>query len=182
MEYILDEKGYIGKFPIKYIIIDNNCWQCTSHNKKEDGYIFIGRNKKQQYIHRYIYSIYYGEIQKGLVIRHKCDNRACINPEHLESGTQQDNLNDMKIRGRSNKGKKIKKHSEESKTKKSIKKMKLNETQLLEIKKLLIDGNLFQKEIADKFGVSVTNISNIKTGNSVYSKFLGGGLKEWLYE
>ena len=37
---------------------------------------------------------------KGLVVRHKCDNPSCINPDHLELGTQQDNVNDRESRGR----------------------------------------------------------------------------------
>jgi len=39
---------------------------------------------------------------KGLVVRHKCDNPGCINPDHLELGTYQDNVNDMLTRGRAN--------------------------------------------------------------------------------
>jgi hypothetical protein len=37
---------------------------------------------------------------KGIIIRHTCDNPACINPEHLIPGTHADNMNDMKVRGR----------------------------------------------------------------------------------
>lgn len=37
---------------------------------------------------------------KGVVIRHTCDNRSCINPDHLIPGTHADNMNDMKVRGR----------------------------------------------------------------------------------
>lgn len=33
--------------------------------------------------------------RRGLVVRHKCDNRLCINPEHLEVGTQSANLRDQ---------------------------------------------------------------------------------------
>jgi hypothetical protein len=39
---------------------------------------------------------------KGLVVRHRCDNRLCINPEHLELGTHLDNMADMRSRGRCN--------------------------------------------------------------------------------
>jgi len=35
-----------------------------------------------------------------MVVRHKCDVRTCINPEHLELGTPQDNANDMMVSGR----------------------------------------------------------------------------------
>lgn len=34
--------------------------------------------------------------------RHKCDNPNCVNPDHLEWGTQADNINDAKVRGRMN--------------------------------------------------------------------------------
>ena len=39
----------------------------------------------------------------GKVIRHKCDNPRCINPEHLEPGSYKDNMQDMKERGRERK-------------------------------------------------------------------------------
>lgn len=37
---------------------------------------------------------------RGVVIRHTCDNPACINPDHLERGTHTDNMRDMHARGR----------------------------------------------------------------------------------
>ena len=47
---------------------------------------------------------YNGEITDGLVVRHTCDNRICVNPEHLEVGTHQDNMDDMVRRNRQAKG------------------------------------------------------------------------------
>jgi hypothetical protein len=43
-----------------------------------------------------------GEIPDGLVVRHRCDDPACVNPYHLELGTQIDNCADKVLRGRCN--------------------------------------------------------------------------------
>jgi len=53
--------------------------------------------------HRVAYCEYNGvswEQIKGLIVRHDCDNRACIEPSHLRLGTQADNVQDMIGRGR----------------------------------------------------------------------------------
>lgn len=51
--------------------------------------------------HRYVYFQTNGIIPKDSVIRHTCDNRACVNIEHLEIGTSQDNTSDRVKRNRS---------------------------------------------------------------------------------
>lgn len=69
--------------------------------KKGYGYTqFMGR---QYLAHRLAYALnewLHPAALKGLVIRHRCDNPSCINVEHLEPGTTQDNVNDKVARGR----------------------------------------------------------------------------------
>ena len=47
-----------------------------------------------------MYKIKNGEIPKGRVVMHTCDNPACCNPEHLMLGTVNDNVQDMVKKGR----------------------------------------------------------------------------------
>ena len=54
--------------------------------------------KKPTTKHRKVYYEATGELPE--VVRHKCDNPRCVNPEHLEGGTQKDNMDDMKKRNR----------------------------------------------------------------------------------
>ena len=81
------------------------CHACVSHSGA-NGYPYFTRGGKKQRVARYIFDKYRGKIPKGLSVLHLCDNPGCINPAHLYTGTQQDNINDMIKRGRSAKGEK----------------------------------------------------------------------------
>jgi DNA invertase Pin-like site-specific DNA recombinase len=89
------------KKAIEYKVTETGCWECTSHATGKDGYPRAKQGGKTKPISHYMYEKYIGEIPKGLIIRHKCDNPLCINPDHLETGTHQENMNDMVERGRS---------------------------------------------------------------------------------
>ena len=74
-------------------------------NKRGYGQKHISR--KPHYAHRIAYCEANGislDSIKDLVVRHKCDNPSCINPEHLEVGTQADNIADKVSRGRQARG------------------------------------------------------------------------------
>lgn len=64
------------------------------------GYGQLRGDGRAYYAHRMSYEVYRGDIPAGLVVRHKCDNPLCANPDHLELGTMSDNTQDMLRRGR----------------------------------------------------------------------------------
>lgn len=92
----------------KFSNLDPNtgCMICN-RKPKSTGYCWIPVEVLGGRItaHRAMYRAAHGPLGDGEQVRHKCDNRACMNPDHLEAGTHKQNMNDMKIRGRSNKGK-----------------------------------------------------------------------------
>lgn len=106
MKTIIIDKLNFGS--IKDVVLEErniDCLECISHSKDNKGYTRIKYNGKPERLFRVLYIIKYGDIPQGMLIRHKCDNPWCCNINHLEIGTNMDNINDMKIRGRSLKGK-----------------------------------------------------------------------------
>lgn len=71
-------------------ITDNSCWEST-YAPKRDGYTRIKINEKDIAVHRLMFYYYNGELNTNLTINHKCENRVCCNPQHLEQVTQKQN-------------------------------------------------------------------------------------------
>lgn len=81
-------------------ITATGCWEWTGFCHPEWKYGETGYRGRVWRIHRLIWTIMKGEIEEGIVVRHKCDNPPCCNPEHLVLGTDADNVEDRMRRGR----------------------------------------------------------------------------------
>jgi hypothetical protein len=65
-----------------------------------DGYGILKVKGKMWRAHRYLYQQARGPIPDGMVVMHRCDNPSCIRLDHLQLGTQAENLADMRAKGR----------------------------------------------------------------------------------
>lgn len=79
------------------------CWLWTGHLNKLSGKGAIWVAPKMISAPRFSYQLLIGDLEPGLYVCHHCDTPACVNPKHLFKGTQDDNMKDMKRKGRANK-------------------------------------------------------------------------------
>lgn len=79
----------------------SGCWVWTANrNNKGYGLFRPGGTLPKRLVHRLSYEAFKGAIPRGGLILHSCDNRICVNPDHLQVGTFSDNVADMDARGR----------------------------------------------------------------------------------
>lgn len=98
--------------------------------------------------HRFSWELNYGIKLGGSSVLHKCDNRKCVNPEHLFLGSHKDNMKDMVGKGRSARG---------SKNAKS----KISEADVKIIRMLICIGSELN-QIADWYHIKPQTVSLIK--------------------
>ncbi len=86
----------------------DSCWIWIANVTHGYGHFSYGRNKKQKQdrAHRFSWVLKNGPIPDDLCVLHHCDNRLCVNPDHLFLGTRRDNADDMLAKERSARGEK----------------------------------------------------------------------------
>lgn len=113
----------------------------------------VYRNKKA---HRLAWGLFHGPIPDGLFVLHKCDVRACVNPDHLFLGTQQENVADMIAKGRAVHP--VHKFGEDNPV------SKLTEDMVREMRAAYKAGGVTQYQLADRYGVAVMTINRAIRG------------------
>ena len=130
----------------------SGCWLWTGRLMTK-GYGMFSVNRRPVSAHRHMLFLATG--QRPQVVMHKCDNRACVNPEHLQAGTQRDNMRDMARKGRAKRCPSL--VGEEQHT------AKLTAADVIEIRKMRAAG-VSQSKVGERFGVKQACISKIDRG------------------
>jgi len=151
-------KNPIIRFHYSYVEDKNTgcwVWQGKSRSGSCRKYGRIKVNGKNMAAHRFSWELYFGEIPRGLLVCHKCDNPECVNPKHLFIGTQKDNMKDMKDKGRQNKESHLGYNFHRGERNYNS---RLRDGDVLKIRKDIRP----QRTIAKQYNVSQTLISKIK--------------------
>lgn len=134
----------------------NECWPWLAWIQTNGYGKFCEAHSNYHLPHRYAYALKHGEIPKGLLVCHKCDNRKCCNPDHLFLGTHKDNTQDSISKGRWLTGSRSPS-------------AKLTDAQFDEIKRRYVPRRGVKK-LADEFGIDPKYVWAIGHGKARISK------------
>lgn len=154
-------KGSLAKFGeqterfFKRVEINNNCWEFLDIQPHTGYGKFMSKGITWR-AHRWImWALGHIEYKDPNCILHSCDNRKCVNPNHLRIGDRFDNAQDIKLRNRTHLISNPKKGSKNPQS-------KLTESDVLSIRNDLSNGAI-GKDLARKYNISTAVISEIRS-------------------
>lgn len=133
------------------VAIGDECWEWQGR-RNSDGYGTCPVYLDEDRAHRASWAHWFGPIPNGLHVLHKCDNPACVRPDHLFTGYQRDNVADM-----------VAKNRMVSLRGEAHGMSKLTEVQALEVKQRLASGESASK-LGREYCVKRPAIWKIKAG------------------
>lgn len=125
---------------------NTGCWLWTAATAGK-GYGYFRYGDRMVAAHRVSYAHFIGPIPRGAFVTHRCDIPVCVNPAHLELGTNATNMQDAATRGRIARGERH--HG-----------ARLTENDVREIRSLHA-GGMGCAAIAARYGMSQTHIYDI---------------------
>ncbi len=125
------------------------CHEWRAYRNRTGYGVFSVRTGVNNQAHRFAYEMENGPIPEGMYVLHSCDNPGCVNPEHLRVGSQKENMDDRRVRGRD-----ADRRGERNGG------AKLTDSAVVEIRRLYKEGEM-QKDLAERFGVANQLISRI---------------------
>jgi hypothetical protein len=122
------------------------CMVWNGFKRGQSGYAGVCHDGKQWAASNLILYLL-GKLKPGEKALHECDNPPCINPDHLFSGTQRVNMEDMAAKGRASQG--------------GI--YILTDDEVAAIRSKYVRGQYTMARLAKEFGVSRLTIRNVIT-------------------
>lgn len=133
--------------------IADGCWEWRGSLNRGRGVIAI--DGQPQFAARVSWEMHNGPIPRSLKVCHHCDNPKCVRPEHLFLGTQRDNIQDARAKGRL----KINRTYRPDKSATA----KLSWKIVREIRTNTIDTLVV---LAARYGVCIAAVGNVKNGKT----------------
>ncbi len=142
----------------------DECWEWIGAGATtKHGYGRIRADGRMRQITHVAWELTHGKpVPSGLVMRHSCDNPLCVNPHHLLAGTRAESVVNAIAKGslklKVQEGRKFSDDFNPSR--------KLTQEEVEEIRSRYKNGDVFQRELAQEYGVTRANISSIIGGKT----------------